>query len=313
MLPASLTDAHGPLIRSNSILTLGGIHPNVSRLTFADGTCLIAKRSLFYPQTRGKPYDLLDTEVTVTTLLSDAGLAVASVRAVDREEGMVYLEEIAGSTLDDAIQTSSPLDRARLSDRVIEVVGALGAALHAHEGALADRIAPGGDAESVRARFLSLIDHLPSPPHTTRLTELIETLADRPMTIGPTDYNARNIIISLDETPHFIDLAKVGYDWPERRLIQYVTSLGAGRPGSTVTTLLDSVSIQHYGAQSTRARRSLDAHHFLFHTLALVGGLHVAQPALITPLSDWKIVKEARMTISKASQTGQNFHHDMDK
>ena len=305
MLPTTLTDAHGLLIRVNPIPAPGGLHPAVQRLTFADGVRVIAKQYLFYPQTAGHPYDLLDTESDVTRTLAEAGCPVAHVLATDPETGVVFLEDLAARTLDDVAQQGGPSTRARVADRAIEAFGRLQSAFVKNEDHLKERVAPGTEPESVIRNFLKAFSELPSPLPGPKLLALAESIADRPLVLGPTDYNARNILIAENESPHFIDLAKVGYDWPERRLVQYVTSLGAGTPGGRVTSLLDPLSATRYGpaTESTTAIRDLDAHHVLFHTLALLRGFRVPLTSLAMCLSNDEQVSEVRRRMFDVCQT----------
>lgn len=301
MLPATLTDAHGPLVRVNPIVAPGGSHPAVQRLIFADGVRIIAKQYLFYAQTAGHPYDLLDTEIAVTRCLADAGCRVARVLATDPETGVVYLEDIPSQTLDDVVQTGTPTTRARIADLAIAEFDRLQVTFEKNEDVLQQRVAPGTEPESVTNSFLQVFSDLPEhTPGREVLLSLAQTVAARPLLLGPTDYNARNILIPEVDAPGFIDLAKIGHDWPERRLVQYLTSLGAGRPGSTVTSLLDPISLRSYGpAQSPKVRENLDAHHLLLHALAMLRGGRVTHRALTLSLSRCEIVADARLKMGE--------------
>ncbi len=301
MLPAKLTDSHGPPVKGNPVAAPGGPHPAVRRLIFADGTRVIAKRYIFYDQTAGHPHDLLETETAVTRCLANAGCPVATVLATDPESGTVYLEDVAHLTLDDVVQSAHPTARARLGDRVIEDFHCLQLAFSQSDDELRARVAPGTDQEAIRESFLEVFSKLDvDAPLGDGLLELAHTLSKRPLHLGPTDYNARNILITETGEPTFIDLAKVGYDWPERRLVQYATSLGAGRPGSTVTSLLDPISLRYYTpARSAKVRQSLDAHHLLFHTLAMLRGMRVTQRALTLSLSKSRIVADVRRKMGR--------------
>lgn len=297
MLPSELAEIYGPLVRVGPIHAPGGPHPSVQRLLFADGTHVIAKRYLFYPMTAGHPHDLLETETEVTRQLSEAGCRTPAVLATDPAQGIIYFEYVPGPTLDDAMQTSDPVTRARLADRVVDAFVAMQETFVNAEDTLEHRVAPGTDPETVRSNFVDAVEGMGFPVGTNAV-DLARELATHPLQLGPTDYNARNILITNDDTPCFIDLGKVGYDWPERRLVQYATSLGANRPGARVKSLLDPIAVErwrrHGGATTT-----LDGHHFLLHAIAAARGLPQSRALLLTKLSEDERVGELRRLAGK--------------
>ena len=87
-------------------------------------------------------------------------------------------------------------------------------------------------------------------------------------TLGPLDSNAQNAVVSGDSI-WFLDMSRIGWDWPERRLVQYAFCLGAhgGRPRSVLTP----EAAQHYAQRMSSLRSTsprllafgLDAHAFL--------------------------------------------------
>ena len=231
MLPSELAEIYGPLVRVGPIHAPGGPHPSVQRLLFADGTHVIAKRYLFYPMTAGHPHDLLETESEVTRQLSEAGCRTPAVLATDPAQGIIYFEYVPGPTLDDAMQTSDPVTRARLADRVVDAFVAMQETFVNAEDTLEHRVAPGTDPETVRSNFVDAVVGMGFPVGTNAV-DLARELATHPLQLGPTDYNARNILITNDDTPCFIDLGKVGYDWPERRLVRRCWCGRADRRGA---------------------------------------------------------------------------------
>ena len=101
------------------------------------------------------------------------------------------------------------------------------------------------------------------------LEEILQRLAGRRPVLGTTDYNARNIVVDPPAGRlSFIEFAKIGWDWTERRLVQYSASMGAGRPDGSFTSLLDRDAVRQYasGARDPGDRAlALDGHHIVFH------------------------------------------------
>jgi hypothetical protein len=94
--------------------------------------------------------------------------------------------------------------------------------------------------------------------------------------LGATDYNARNIVIDPEKnTLRFIEFSKLGSDWPERRLVQYTTGLGARLPDGGFHSLLNRRRVERYASLAAEYRatdpeciaHALDGHHLVFHLL----------------------------------------------
>jgi hypothetical protein len=110
------------------------------------------------------------------------------------------------------------------------------------------------------------------------LARVVERLRTGARTVASLDYNARNVVVDCDGTVRFIDFSTVGWDWPERRFVQYVTGLGAYRRGGHLVSPLTPELVAHYArarsAASPEAReeetlRAVDAHDLLFHLVIL--------------------------------------------
>ena len=112
---------------------------------------------------------------------------------------------------------------------------------------------------------------------TTHLDKAWAALSNRLRTAPPTfdglDYQSRNIVIS-DETPFLIDFSSVGWDWQERRLVQYFNSIGANQEGANFVSLLNRELVNVYAAwvtshretrSSTEIAARVDSHHLLFY------------------------------------------------
>lgn len=119
-----------------------------------------------------------------------------------------------------------------------------------------------------------------TPPTTSQIAQLDAawaSLSDRLLTAQPTlgglDYQARNIVID-GALPSFIDFASVGWDWQERRLVQYFNSIGAYQEGANFVSLLNRELIDAYAAWVVNHREKcspaniaarIDGHHLLFY------------------------------------------------
>ena len=96
--------------------------------------------------------------------------------------------------------------------------------------------------------------------------------------VASLDYNARNAVTDASGKARFIDFSAVGWDWPERRFVQYVTGLGACRAGGRLVSPLTPELVNRYvrarsaaspGADGEAVARAVDAHDLLFHLLVL--------------------------------------------
>lgn len=281
------------VVRILPVSRSGGLHPDVWDVTARDGTRLVAKHQAFAPLTRGQPHDLLDVEQTVCGLLRDAGCPVPRVYGVDPDVSLIFFGWCGDRTLDDCVQDTHPAPRSRLAERVLRGFADIRLVLQANAPNLAPRAFPGCDPDGLLEAWRSATGGLPEnlpvlverltgspPPHPARarrlLAELLHRLGRVPPELGPTDYNARNIVLDAPpETPRFIEFAKLGWDWPERRLVQYTTSLGAGRTDGGFYSLLSprtrvvgtQASVACWGVEAGADVR-LDGHHFVFHLLA---------------------------------------------
>ena len=261
-----------------------------------DRSVFAVKHHLFASLTRGKPYHLLAVEQKVTNHLLASGVSVPRIIATDHD--MVIYEWCGNHTLDDICQTTDPRPFAHT---VINTLCALEKAFYKHSAKFIPHIAPGCSADDLREQWhnttQSLTETLPAfvrAPNTTDLLSTWKTLVNElihaPPVIGPTDYNARNIVCPNPETATVLELAKIGYDWPERRLIQYTTSLGAHNSCGRIIGLLTPVLAQYYAHLASQLYSTptetillrLDAHHLIYHLFA-------AHICLTTP--HWQNIK----------------------
>ncbi len=155
-------------------------------------------------------------------------------------------------------------------------------------------------------KTIGYLEHLSKvPPTSTQIVQLDEawnSIAKRLLNVQPTlgglDYQAHNIVID-NQLPYFIDFASIGWDWQERRLVQYFNSIGAYQESSNFISLLNSELVDTYTKWVTEFREKcsvddvtmrIDAHHVLFY----LSVIHRILAAVAKPeLHDSMILKEA--------------------
>lgn len=110
-------------------------------------------------------------------------------------------------------------------------------------------------------------------PFEAAWTSLSNRLLDAPLTLDSLDYQARNIVIE-SELPYFIDFGSIGWDWQERRLVQYFNSIGAYQDGANFVSLLNRELVETYADWVVHHRENcsvadvaarVDSHHLLFY------------------------------------------------
>ena len=155
-------------------------------------------------------------------------------------------------------------------------------------------------------KTLGYLQHLrktsPTKSQNARLDAAWKSIADRLLdakpTLGALDYQAHNIVID-NQQPYFIDYASIGWDWQERRLVQYFNSIGAYKEGANFISLLNSELVETYVEWVTQHRENcstteiaarVDSHHLLFYLSVIHRVLEaVAKPKRL----DSKILSEA--------------------
>ena len=250
----------------------------VWRVEAEDGRKVVVKQQLFGFLTRGKAYDLLRVECDVLGLLRGAGCPVPAVLSIDEEAQCIFLEWVGDRTLDTAIQAG---ERAPARAAVAGVC-AIERTLAAHAEKWIPRVAPGvgrddlavswdgvlARAEVGLGRMMHRLGRSFDPAASEALLQQMHGwLAARPPALGSSDYNPRNVVVdSSGSGVRFLEFAKIGWDWTERRLVQYNTSIGSGRVDGQMQTLVDAESARYYAEMSDCAddARALDYHKLFF-------------------------------------------------
>lgn len=295
---AAYVRAGHPPIRAIAPLAEG-----VWRVEDADGRKIVVKYQLFGRLTQGTAYDLLEVERDVLGFLHRAGCPVPVVLGIDREAHCIFLQWVGDRTLDDAIQDG---DRAT----TMQAIRGLCAIEHAFSQR-ADQLAPRVVPSANRSALAAAWDEAGAQAHAgieqlcRRLQQsldagiqpLLETmhgwLAARPASLGSVDYNARNAIVEPGGTRiYFLEFAKIGWDWTERRLTQYNTSMGSGRQDGRMRSLLDASAARLYAEASGRSdgARALDYHRifFLLNSAALLCSALDGEPHAQALRQHWK-------------------------
>jgi len=258
------------------------------------GAAVVAKYQPFARLTQGAPYDLLEVERLVCGRLRAAGCPVPEVYGICAEDGLIFFEWCGDRTLDDLCQASGPDVLPEYADRVIRGYLATETFFRTSGLLLSGRAFPGCAPEDLRTSWADVAKSagrcLPdlvaclnpaAAPFSKRISDCfsdrLHALGKASPVLGPTDYNARNIVVNPETRDlRFIEFAKLGWDWPERRLAQYATSLGAGRADGGFQGLIDCRAAACYAARaadiqatdSDEILRRLDGHHFVFYLLA---------------------------------------------
>jgi len=300
----------------------------------SDGGQVVVKHQFFGLLTRDQPHDLLRAELDVLRVLRRAGCPVPVAFGADPEAQVIYLEYVGPRTLAQALggELASTCDERRAWAR--HLFGGLVRieAVLAAERGWESRVVPGGSrgelGQAWKAATEGALEGLelvlralggapgPRPREVAaRLQELADALEQRPTSLGPTDYQPGNVVLDRwGQRLTFLELGKLGWDWTERRVVQYATPVAApARPG-----LVDAETAGVYGglweeAEQGSRRGALDGHHLIFHLLwarrlclAGVGaaGLEPLLGRLATPLSGDHMVGEIRRGVAEAARVG---------
>jgi hypothetical protein len=259
-----------------------GLHPGVWRIELSDGRRLAAKRFPLAALVRGRPFDPLTVEPEVYRRLE--GCPVAPVLGVDVDGCVIFYEWCGDETLDDVCQLEAPSAHRGSAERVTEGFSLIRTGFALHSDGLAPMTFPGcGMADLLEGWEKAcgeLLGDLPlvasryglSDKTTGRLSHEVarlgRVLAGSSPALGVTDYNARNVVLDRGaDRLRFIEFAKIGWDWDERRLVQYTTGMGGGLAQGRFRSLL-TPDLVRAASDSVAMAHRLDGHHLIFHLLA---------------------------------------------
>ena len=264
------------------------------------GGRVVAKHQFYGVVTRGDSYDLLQVEFDTLRYLRARGCAVPVTFGIDPGAQIILLEFVGYQTFADILTTRVESGtRQRLGHRVLRELAHIEAQLTDAEFEGPARVIPGASIEDLTSRWSAVgaraqeglrclwHRHCQDVPPTT-LTEAVASLwrrlGARNPSLGVTDYQPANIVV--DEQHRritFLELSKLGWDWTERRAVQYTTSVDG-----TGISLLDPDVV----AGAPIDAGALDGHHLLFQLLLARriltngdGDTTCITRALVTPLS----------------------------
>lgn len=285
-------------------------HPNVWKVALVDGSFLVAKQHAFAPLARGESHDLLAVERLAHARLS--GAPVPRLYDAGGDHDLVFFEWCGDHTLDDVCQEGAAGGYGRL---VVDGFARIQSVFHEHSDDFAPRTFPGCYPQDLRRTWRrttqGLVGALPGlcsrlsgsanrkrvAAMSDTFSELLQFLEQAAPLAGPTDYHARNIVINpATRSLRFVEFSKIGWDWPERRLTQYTTSHGAGRPDGETVSVLTPALTGRYAALASKYREEppeqipalLDGHHFVFHLLAAQSLLDALQDPGHPLLERWR-------------------------
>ena len=280
-------------------------HGNVERNSLwrviVDTQSYLLKRHFITRLIGDSAFSPFEVESSVLSTLREAGCSVPTVVWQSDSDFCLLLEWRGESTLDDAAQTTP---RESLKEMVITALGEFCqieknfADSHAEFApyiypldyptylcqTLKDMLDRGRKTMGYLAR--SCGESL-SSDFDELWSDFSQALQKNSVTLGVLDYNARNIVIDAGEST-FVDFGSVGWDWSERRIVQFFNSLGANREDGNYLNLLNRDVIRAYASRATTYRsgsseedifKQLDYHNILFY-LAVVHRLleAIAQP-----------------------------------
>ena len=262
----------GPAVLGEGLHSWRPLAEDVWLLEGAAGARAVAKYQLYGVFTRGEPFDLLEVEARVLGLLR--GLPVPRVRALDRGDQFIFFSYCGARTFEE-VGRGGGLEA--LAVRAMEGLLTIEARLAEHRAELAGLVAPEAAPATLGPRWSQAgaaahrgLESLPGGDGAAPLLDcLLELLGRRPPSLGCVDYNGRNIVVGDDGALAFIEFAKIGWDWTERRLLQYTTVVDGGRAwlcpwGERL--------VSAYAAAGGDAA-ALEGHRLVFHLNALAGAV----------------------------------------
>ena len=269
---------------------------NVCRLRLGSVSYLLKQHDITTPVVKAG-YTPCEIESTVLSILHRNGCRVPKIIWKSEGSHALLLEWCGESTLDAMAQSRSPsilkpiLQTTLLELCRVETVFAENRERLTPYAFRFDLDTTLRDSLEQGRKTLGYLCSSLTSSQTTHLDKAWTALSNRlqaaPTTLDSLDYQSRNIVIS-EETPFLIDFASVGWDWQERRLVQFFNSIGANQEGANFVSLLHRELVDVYAAWVTSHRETcpsaeiaarVDSHHLLFYLSVIHQILRaVAQP-----------------------------------
>lgn len=269
---------------------------NVCRLRLGSVSYLLKQHDITTPVVKAG-YTPCEIESTVLSILHHNGCRVPKIIWKSEDSHALLLEWCGESTLDAMAQSRSssilkPILQTALMELCrVETVFAENTERLTPYAFRFDLDTTLKDSLEQGRKTLGYLCNSLTSSQTTHFNKAWTLLSNRlqtaPTTLDSLDYQSRNIVIS-EETPFLIDFSSVGWDWQERRLVQFFNSIGANQEGANFVSLLNRELVNVYAAWVTSHRETcppaeiaarVDSHHLLFYLSVIHQILRaVAQP-----------------------------------
>ena len=279
-----------------AVQTVDLLAPDVWLLHLDDGGCVVAKHQFYGLLTRNESFDLLQTELDVLRYLRKSGASLPVPFGIDPDGQFIFLEFLGNRTLLDALEKTGTAGSIRgviTQQLYIEQ-------LLANTSAWRDRVIPGGRrrdlarswkrVEAIALRGLTEASATMGSSHKMEMLiplvrGLHEMVGRTPPVLGATDYQPRNVMCLEGGRVAFLELGKLGWDWTERRALQYTTPLESNSLPLTAKREFLQELVASFPDHA--ARRTLDIHHLFFRlVLAAQDPRKADLELLLLPLSD---------------------------
>ena len=264
--------------------------PNVLRLKISEKDYLLKQYEITEPVTESgfTPYQI--EKFTLSTLYN-AGCLVPKLIWDSENDHALLLEWRGEVTLDSLAQCNTKANVKPILHTIIKELSRIESVFAENIDQFRPYIFHFNVKETLRSllgrgrRTLGYLQQLSKTPVTSSQIECLDAawtslsnrLFESPLTLDSLDFHARNIVID-GELPSFIDFASVGWDWQERRLVQYFNSIGAFQDAANFVSLLNRELVETYAEWVVQHRETcsvsdvaarVDGHHLLFY-LAVV-------------------------------------------
>jgi len=264
---------HGNLIRNN-----------VWKAHAEDGKVYAVKQ---YVVPSEGSYSPSFVETSILKLLRRKGCPVPEV--IDSEGEFIVLEWCGDLTLDDICQYGDDADKELYAKLAIEGFCKIEETFSKNAKSIEpyafhnqEILRANGEKLLASARAcisnLAWIRGEPLSEAENRLVDdawdkIARCILNKTTTLGSLDYNALNIIVDKNRVS-FIDFSSIGYDWRERRLVQYLTGLGAHKEDSAFISLLSKESVNFYVEtlcleDAENVAKLADYHQILFYLITI--------------------------------------------
>lgn len=240
------------------------VTPRVWKVTLAGGRALAIKLAVLAAP--------VDRETQVLRFLKRRGCPVPAVAAAAAgPNGWLCTVWCGDVTMDDWLQPRAgpqPLDAAgnALGGAVLDVEEAL-LAVTPVSPAVATREALREHGAAWMRSHGAALRWLFDGAAPARAEEALAEVSTRAFTgvpaPGSLDYNARNVVLDAHSAPPrvtLVDFAATGFDWSERRLVQYGLAAGSREPRGTFASVITPAVVWSFAERAARTRRDSPAH-----------------------------------------------------